>query len=342
MSIEIRKLSYDGMGCNLIIQKVLDCIWELGYIKKNKNTNEILFIPPRMFFAPIDVFLNYIKDVVIQHSVDGFECFFTLFDGWRETIEPCFEPLYVPLTDEIFDGCNTHIHHRFVHHNQFHHLFPVLPLPVITYNSHLSDHTAINIPDTHYLQYQGFLAYRESVDILDCGWEDKIPSLIWRGSVGHYPTYKLYGSKCNRVRLLEYSASNPELINASSGETDPLNHEQMLKYKYQIDLDGHASAWTAFYWKCYSKSVVFKVQSHWRQWFYKDLKPWIHYIPILPDLSDLHAKLEWAKLNDDICKKIAENGRELMATLNWEDNLQNYNPFYDIEEKQNICSSYYK
>jgi len=43
------------------------------------------------------------------------------------------------------------------------------------------------------------------------------------------------------------------------------------------------------------------------QWFYTQLKPWIHYIPVEEDLSDLIEKIQWAIDNDEASKIIAQN-----------------------------------
>jgi hypothetical protein len=45
-------------------------------------------------------------------------------------------------------------------------------------------------------------------------------------------------------------------------------------------------------------SLVFKMDSEYYEHFYKELEPWVHYIPFKKDLSDLQKNLEWAKAND--------------------------------------------
>ena len=42
------------------------------------------------------------------------------------------------------------------------------------------------------------------------------------------------------------------------------------------------------------------------------LKPYVHYIPVEMDLSDLMDKIEWAKKHDDLARKIAENGQDFV------------------------------
>ena len=87
---------------------------------------------------------------------------------------------------------------------------------------------------------------------------------------------------------------------------------------------GEVNAWSGLWWKLYSHSVVFKVHSHYEQWYYHLLVPWIHYIPILSDLSDLDEKFQWALDNDKECQKIAEKGRELISKLTYEYAIKDY------------------
>ena len=60
-----------------------------------------------------------------------------------------------------------------------------------------------------------------------------------------------------------------------------------------------------------TNSLVFKVtlsselMDNW-------LKPYVHYIPVEMDLSDLGKKVEWAIKHDDLARKIAENGRDFV------------------------------
>ena len=47
------------------------------------------------------------------------------------------------------------------------------------------------------------------------------------------------------------------------------------------------------------RSVILKQDSPYYEHFYKDLKPYEHYIPVKRDLSDLEEKIIWARENDD-------------------------------------------
>ncbi|XP_073986537.1 protein O-glucosyltransferase 2-like isoform X2 [Rhodnius prolixus] len=88
-------------------------------------------------------------------------------------------------------------------------------------------------------------------------------------------------------------------------------HESFFKffdYKYQLNLDGTVAAYR-FPFLLIGDSVVFKQDSPYYEHFYSDLTPWVHYIPIKKDLSNLVELLKWAKRNDDKVKEISKAGR---------------------------------
>ena len=43
------------------------------------------------------------------------------------------------------------------------------------------------------------------------------------------------------------------------------------------------------------------------------MEPWVHFIPLEEDLSDLQEKINWARENDDKVREIVKNGNELVA-----------------------------
>jgi len=94
--------------------------------------------------------------------------------------------------------------------------------------------------------------------------------------------------------------------------------KEMLQYKYLISVPGEVSSWSNLVWLMYSNSVVFLVENHNEQWYYKNIKAWEHYIPVKPDLSDLSERYNWALENEEKCKEIAEKGKEFTKTLTYE------------------------
>ena len=69
------------------------------------------------------------------------------------------------------------------------------------------------------------------------------------------------------------------------------------QHKYQINIDGTVAAYRLPYLMA-GDSVVLKQDSPFYEHFYKDMKPYEHYIPFKRDLSDLMEKIQWAKDND--------------------------------------------
>ena len=52
-------------------------------------------------------------------------------------------------------------------------------------------------------------------------------------------------------------------------------------------------------------SLVYHVGNEWLEFFYYELKPWIHYIPVESNLKELEEIIQFAFENDAISKKIA-------------------------------------
>ena len=52
-------------------------------------------------------------------------------------------------------------------------------------------------------------------------------------------------------------------------------------------------------------SLVYHVGNDWLEFFYNELKPWVHYIPIESNLKELEELLQFTYENDDLAKKIS-------------------------------------
>lgn len=148
-------------------------------------------------------------------------------------------------------------------------------------------------------------------------WEKKRPFALWRGGF----------TKNIRHTLCQLSLKHPHLLDARLNSV-PVDHElwkhfqeegilggrvsweDFLSCKYLPYVDGVMCAAPALQWRLLSGSLTFKPDSEEIQWFYRALKPQVHYVPVKNDLSDLIEKIEWAKSHDDECRKIAEHARD--------------------------------
>ena len=103
-----------------------------------------------------------------------------------------------------------------------------------------------------------------------------------------------------------------------------IQREEMINYKYILDIDGNASTWDATAWKLNSGSIIFKTDSNWVQWFYEDYKPWIHYIPVQDDFADIQERFKWCEENQDKCEEIVKNAKQLFHTIYRHENVVKY------------------
>lgn len=162
-------------------------------------------------------------------------------------------------------------------------------------------------------------------------WNDKQEKLFWRGTPwdgNHFGMYNFANwTTIPRGRLVHESHQHPDLIDAAFsqypdqcapfptqckqilGDIRFVSWDETLQYKYHMAIDGVTCSFPATQWKLLSGSLTFKQDSPDIMYFYHELVPWKHYIPVKNDLSDLLEKIQWAKTHDAEAKMIAQNGR---------------------------------
>ena len=177
-------------------------------------------------------------------------------------------------------------------------------------------------------------------------WESKLNQAIWRGAMTGYPrketlsrpeiTRPRMGGVFSPENFLDFprtmavslSLQFPHLINARytvlsqcvkcqnlRSQYSPyfdsfMSVDQQLLYKYQLLLDGNTAAYSRAYWQLFSNSVMIKQDSDALQWYYRVLQPYVHYIPVKADLSDLVETVEWAINHDDLAKEISREAQD--------------------------------
>lgn len=207
--------------------------------------------------------------------------------------------------------------------------------PVFSMAKNRNNQSQILIPD--YAALRGRYQVLENRDITSfyIPWDGKIPQLFWRGTTSQHP---LPGTKpaslddpsCfTRVKLCSLSLDYPQSIDAkftkftqgtenltslNQFKGDFVSYEAMLNYKYLMLIDGNSCSFSASGWRWFTNSVVFKDNSDLIQWYYNELKPYVHYLPVKADLSDLLEQITWAKSHDLEAKAIAKNAREFAVS----------------------------
>lgn len=89
------------------------------------------------------------------------------------------------------------------------------------------------------------------------------------------------------------------------------NQENMIRYRYAIDVDGNTSGWKRSRFILASNTLCIKHKSPFCQWFYPLIKPGVHYLEVERDFSNLKEVFDWAECNPEICKNILQNASKV-------------------------------
>ncbi|MGF1532020.1 MAG: glycosyl transferase family 90 [Puniceicoccaceae bacterium] len=209
--------------------------------------------------------------------------------------------------------------------------------PVWTACSNQAAHRLI--PDSEFLGSRGYQGVSRALSKNPLPFLERQNVLFWRGGVNCREEDSFPWTRNPRLALcqvvselesplmtdvkvvgIEYiyqrSEDQIEINNAAIvGQSCPVYSFQ--KYKYHLDIDGYSNAWSGLFTKLMMGCVIFKIQSPggYRQWYYDLLVPFVHYIPVKSDLSDLGERIDWALQNEDACIKISNQSRDLSLKI---------------------------
>jgi hypothetical protein len=137
--------------------------------------------------------------------------------------------------------------------------------------------------------------------------------LFW---IGNPTTHKSRGTLCelaqkyNRIEAIAMGWQHNDFkLLQKQPSTTFISLPEHCRYKYLIDIQGCGySGRTKIL--LFSGRPLFLVDRQWHEYFYKDIKPYTHYIPVKEDLSDLIEKLDWADNHQEEALKIAKNAQD--------------------------------
>ena len=201
---------------------------------------------------------------------------------------------------------------------------------------------SILIPDTDFLNSFGYRQSRLDFSVDPPVWKQRKQLAFWRGSTTGVRLSESWQS-LPRLRLCQLSnqvehrsmfdvgvSSLPQVSKKDEKEIIEAGYVRNFvplslsnQYKYQIDIDGNTNAWSALFQKLLSGSAVLKVASpgNFRQWYYDELIPWVNFVPVKSDMSDLVEKIHWLIEHDDEAMQIGINGRKLASKLTYDEEL---------------------
>jgi hypothetical protein len=86
----------------------------------------------------------------------------------------------------------------------------------------------------------------------------------------------------------------------------PVGIRDHFRFKYQVLVDGFTSPWPRFFWAMHGDSAILKQESGLLGWFDAGVEPWVHYIPLAPDLANLDERVGWARTHEHEVRAMAE------------------------------------
>jgi len=124
-----------------------------------------------------------------------------------------------------------------------------------------------------------------------------------------------------RVSLVEMSARHPELVEAVDAMANydrRTNHyqgafktmeEQVAQYRYMIDIEGFGYS-GRLKLLLQAARVVLLVDRSYQEYFFQDIEPFRHYVPVSRNLSDLPERIEWLRSNPNREAEIVREAQE--------------------------------
>jgi hypothetical protein len=202
--------------------------------------------------------------------------------------------------------------------------------PVLTISKSQLNTKALLIPGGLFNPQRGEVFSQVARAVEYCPWKNKLEKAFWRGSLkGELYHYYEWDYR-SRARLVLASRQNPDLLDAgflNDTHVQNLNYgtgnwmranglvapytapAQQVPYKYLISIDGPATP-SSLQWELFAGSAILKSDSPRIEWFYSQLKPYVHYVPFRPDCLDIEEKINWLKQNDEKAFEMAQNASQ--------------------------------
>lgn len=208
--------------------------------------------------------------------------------------------------------------------------------------SSFSEHV-IPLPDLYFFQSGGYSALRDLVSKNPKPWHERSGDIVWRGApngngyLSFAPEIRNHPTLRQRIRMawicrdseVDFRFVFPEhekdaaVAQRAGFVGTRIPSDQWIGKKYAIDIDGFSNAWDNFYHRLLMGCCVLKVQSDFgfRQWYYGELKPFVHYVPVKADMSDFFEKVDWVRSNPQQAGSIASAGQAMANSLTFESEI---------------------
>lgn len=199
-----------------------------------------------------------------------------------------------------------------------------LPVPVLTKSRKISTSSRCTLLPLNYQRHWGDVL---SVDDVDIPFSQKNDKLVWRGTTtgkfmpnGSPEPYSsrsyIYAASGRNQNvdigfsdIVQIDESWPVISLLKANRKGAMTIGQQLQSKYLLSLEGNDVA-SGLKWMLYSNSVVIMPRPTCESWACESmLVPFVHFVPVAHDLSDLNEVYEWCTTHPRECEEIAANGR---------------------------------
>ena len=189
------------------------------------------------------------------------------------------------------------------------------PAPVMTFAKNKNVKSSVLFPD-----YEAIWGYKSFIKEVARGnalypSHKKVDKAFWRGSTTGGAFTVSNWREYPRSQLVLFSKKHPELVDAKYTNivpgaesrtlqkifqdlrilSQPVIIPDHIQYRYLIDIDGNSCSYARLVWILMTSSLCLKQESDNIQWYYKQLKPYVHYLPFKPDMSDFKQQILWAR-----------------------------------------------
>jgi hypothetical protein len=107
----------------------------------------------------------------------------------------------------------------------------------------------------------------------------------------------------------------PKVLNGVQMSRIKVSLDKLLKFKGIIMLEGNDVA-SGLKWALLSQSVVLMPYPKHTSWAMEELlQPWVHYVPLNENATDVEEKMKWVVENDEAARRISERGTLWMEDL---------------------------
>ena len=200
-----------------------------------------------------------------------------------------------------------------------------------------ADSNVIALPDPHFFRDHGYAETDIFAKEQASTWQDRSDKIIWRGAVNNEGLFSINPKLQDNLGIMQrmrFAMKAKELgidfrfvaqkntleygilkKNGYLGSFVPTN--DWAHMKFAIDIDGYTNAWCNLLQRLKLGCCVLKVDSQFgfKQWYYDQLTPMKHYVPVKADLSNLAQQVDWLRENPDHARDIAANGQAFAKEL---------------------------